>query len=125
MKNKIKITLPFLPISVNTAYAGYRRRHKSEEYVSFFRQMTNFFEDYHTIYRITWDKFLKVTYIFKMPIYTKKGQIKKIDVANFEKVLSDTLGHCIEGFKDEKIKILCMEKIDSNENITEVIIEEI
>lgn len=125
MKNKIKITLPFLPVSLNTAYSGYRVRHKSDKYKEFERKMLYFFNNYPESYRIIWNKFLKVTYILKIPLFTKNGKIRKIDVANYEKVLSDTLAHHIEGFEDEKIKILNMEKVDSEENITEIIIEEI
>ena len=87
--------------------------------------MKNFFLNYHRKYKIIWEKFLKVTYILKIPLFTKNGKIRKIDVANYEKVLSDTLAHHIEWFEDEKIKILNMEKINSEENITEIIIEEI
>lgn len=125
MTNKIKITLPFLPISLNTAYSWYRVRHKSDKYKEFERKMLHFFNDYPEIYRIIWNKFLKVTYILKIPLFTKNHKIRKIDVANYEKVLSDTLSHHIEGFFDEKIKILNMQKVDSDENITEIIIEEI
>ena len=125
IEDKIKITLPFLPVSLNTAYSGYKVRHKSEKYKDFERKMLDFFVNYHRKYKIIWEKFLKVTYILKIPLFTKNGKIRKIDVANYEKVLSDTLAHHIEWFEDEKIKILNMEKINSEENITEIIIEEI
>lgn len=126
MKQKqIKIILPFLPVSLNTAYSWYRVRHKSDKYKEFERKMADFFNNYNETYRIIWNKFLKVTYILKIPLFTKNKKIRKIDVANYEKVLSDTLAHHIEGFEDEKIKILNMEKINSDENITEIIIEEI
>jgi len=124
-EDKIKITLPFLPVSVNTAYSGYKVRHKSEKYKDFENKMKNFFLNYHKKYKIIWEKFLKVTYILKIPLFTKNHKIRKIDVANYEKVLSDTLAHYIEGFFDEKIKVLNMQKVDSDENITEIIIEEI
>ena len=49
LKNKeneneqIKITIPFMRISINRAYAGYKIRHKSNEYKEFSKKIEMFF----------------------------------------------------------------------------------
>lgn len=120
---EIKIKLPFLPISVNTAYAGYKIRHKSDAYIIFLRQLDDFFLTYDWERILDFDWFLEVEYKLFCNIYTKEWKIKKMDVANYEKVLSDWLANYIHWFQDEKIKKITMEKIQSDEHYTEITIK--
>ena len=119
----IKLELP-LPISVNKAYAWYRVRYKSNEYKQWIRQAELEMLK-QTRYTITWDNWLYVHYEFLMPCYYKNGKKKVVDVANFEKVLSDFLTKNIEWFKDEHIKRILLSKTDSNENKVIILIKEI
>ena len=59
-----------------------------------------------------------------MPLYTKKGKIKKNDLCNREKALSDWIGGHVTGFEDSKILEICMEKINSERNEVEVFVKE-
>lgn len=110
--NTIVIELPFLPISVNAAYAGiWRLRHKSSLYKAFEKRMQFFFDKQDEVYLVDQSKFLMMRYVLYMPLYYKNWNVKKIDTANYEKVLSDTLKHYIIWFEDSKIKIMIWEKV--------------
>ena len=121
----IKIALP-MPISVNVAYAWWWRwrRHKSNEYQKWLDIADEIMQEQND-YRITGNSWLEVEYTYFFPIYNQDWSIKKKDVFNFEKVLSDFLTKKIEGFKDEKIKKWTIEKIDSTRDEVEIIIREI
>lgn len=108
----ISFTLP-LPPSVNKCYATdfrSKRRFKTKAYTAWENEALKALEEGKTIYRITGDEWLKVTYTFYTPLFYKNGNKQKVDVANFEKALSDFLSHTIEGFKDENILIMFLEK---------------
>lgn len=120
----IRLRFPFLPCSVNKSYAGYKIRHKSNDYKAFEQKM-KIYMSCDTRYEIEGDKWLSVKYIFTFPLYFKNGNIRKRDVANFEKTLSDSLSHNISWFFDEKIKELVMIKEDWEKESMEIIIYEI
>ena len=116
---QIEITLN-MPPSINVAYAGYPKRHKSDVYKNWQRWI--FLEKN---WRIHWDEWLEVSYTFYFPLYTKKGLKKIRDVANYEKCLTDTICELIPWFEDHKIKRISMEKIDSNEEKVKIIVKEL
>lgn len=91
-----------MPISINTAIAGYKRRYKSKKYKQW-EQIANIEMNRQTQYEITGDKWLRVEYDFYFPIYNKNGTKKVKDVFNYEKVLTDFLCTRIKGLKDHKI----------------------
>jgi len=118
----IKLILP-LPISINKAYAWYRKRHKSDDYkVWYYEAFAKLKEQ--TEYIIKWDAWLFVEYNFYTNIYTSKWK-RIVDVANFEKVLSDFLADNLIWFKDHKIKRMLLEKHNSQTNYVEIKIKEI
>ena len=119
----IILSLPFLPPSVNEAYAGYPRRHKTDKYKAFEKDMLLFFRKIPK-YEIEWEKFLEVRYEFHFELYFKNGNIRKRDVWNFEKILSDTLAHHVKGFKDEKIAKMILTKFDDTKETTNIFIKE-
>lgn len=120
----IILTLPFLPPSVNEAYAGYPRRHKTDKYKKFERDIDIFFRKLPK-YEIEGEKFMEVRYEFHFELFFKNGNIRKRDVGNFEKILSDTLAHHIVGFEDEKIAKLILTKFDDNKEYTNIFIAEL
>ena len=123
--DKIKITIPFMSISVNEAFAWYPKRHKSNSYKEFENKMFKFFAELWERFEITWENFLEVKYIFYFKIYNKDWSIKQKDTFNYEKVLSDCLSKHIKGFEDKKIKYWIVWKIDSDTEKMEVEIKEI
>lgn len=122
-EENISLTLP-VPISVNQAYAGYKVRHKSDEYIIWEREA---YKSYltQTQYTVSGDEWLEAKYTYYMPIFYKNGNKKVIDVFNYEKLLSDFLAKVIPGFKDHLIKKAHVEKIESDRFEVEIIIKEI
>ena len=123
-EKSITIILPFLPCSVNKSYAWYKVRYKSNDYKLFEKEMIKAMSKIPK-YEITWNKWLSVTYHFSFPLYYKNWNIRKRDVANFEKTLSDSLSHHIKWFKDEKIKEMRLLKHDSDKEESSIIIYEL
>jgi hypothetical protein len=132
--NSIKLTLT-MPPSINWAYVNARGkwRVKSKEYLEW--ELIN--KDVNKDdYRIIGDEWLEVKYTFYFPLYNKWNKKKKIkDTFNFEKVLSDFLSDktkkwkeipwIIPWFKDHKIKIWTVQKIDCAKESVDVIINEL
>lgn len=113
--NEIQIILP-VPPSVNAAYATNfktKRRFKSKAYQEFINEADAALLASGKKWKITGDSWLEVVYVFYFPIYNKNGSKKKKDLSNFEKCISDYLSSRIEGFADEKIRVIRMEKIQS------------
>lgn len=106
----ILVKLP-IPISVNKAYAGTTRRHKSEGYLAWIDH-ANLIMNQQDQFSITWDSWLRVEYTFDLPIFYENWKKKVQDLANMEKVLSDFLVTRIPGFEDHKIKQMFLEKTD-------------
>ena len=127
LEKSIILRFPFLPCSINEAYAWYPKRHKSYKYKAFERDMIKWMAC-NKRYEIEGNKWLSVKYIFHFSLFFKNGNIRTRDVSNFEKVLSDFFGnkvHGIKGFDDKKIKELVLMKEDSDKEKMEVIIYEI
>ena len=120
----IILSLPFLPPSVNEAYAGYPRRHKTEKYKAFEKDMLLFFRKLPK-YEIEWEKFLEVRYEFHFELFYKNWNIRDRDVDNFVKILSDTIAHNIKWFKDKKIAKMVTTKIDDKKEHTNIFIAEL
>lgn len=113
------ITLP-IPPSVNCLYAGMQRRFKSGKYKDWIETACK----YNISGQVCPEKWIEVTYVFYIPLYYKNGNIKRIDVANYEKALSDFLGTVIDGFDDSRIIRMYIEKRDSSRNEVEITIKE-
>jgi len=127
----IHLILP-MPISVNMAYSGLARRYKSKKYKEWIREARMARNKKYTIIGRNW---LEVTYKYYTPLYYKTAKNndgtpkeKVIDIFNYEKVLSDFIASeksTVEGFKDHMIIKGHVEKIDSERNEVEVLIEEV
>lgn len=122
-EKSIILSFPFLPCSMNEAYAGFPRRHKSNKYKEFEKKMEIHMRKYPK-FEIDGDRWLSVKYVFYFPLFFKNGNIRKRDLCNLEKTLSDCLAHHIPGFLDEKIKEIAMIKEDSEEERMDIIIYE-
>lgn len=120
----IKLTIPFMSISVNTAYAGNKRRYKSDDYVEFSDKMEYFFKTLWEKWEIYDDNWLSVQYRFYFPLYNKDWSKKVKDIDNYEKCLTDCLCKWIKWFSDHKIKIMSLSKFDSQEEFMEIEIKE-
>jgi len=118
----IKLKLP-MPISVNIAYAWKVKRFKSPDYKKWIK-LAKLELNKQIEYRISWDNWLEVIYIYNFSLYTKKKAKRVKDVANYEKVLSDFLADNIEWFEDHKIKKVTLEKIDNKEQFVNILIKE-
>lgn len=123
-ENKIKLTLK-MPPSVNIAYNWKEKRVKSDVYKYYTQEIKDFFFLLDRDYKIIGDNWLEVKYTYYFSLYTKEWRIRVKDLWNYEKTLSDVLAKNIEGFRDERIKILILEKIDSQEEKVEIEIKEI
>lgn len=123
-EESIKITLP-IPPSLNWLYTWIKRRRKSDEYKDWISSVDVLFSKMDTKYTIHWNNWLEVEYEYFFSIYNKDWSIKKKDVFNYEKALSDVLTKHIKGFEDEKIKRWFVEKHDSEENTVNITIREI
>lgn len=127
--DSIKFTIPFMSNSVNSAYDWSWRRFKSKYYKEFEEKMDNFFKELYKenwySYEILWNEFLKVSYVFHFSLFCSTWRIRKKDVTNYEKTLTDTLSHYIKWFDDEKIIEINLKKEDSETEYIEVMIEEV
>lgn len=125
--DSINIVIPFMSTSVNSSYSWKQRRFKSYEYQEFENKIEKFFllRRNEEKIRITWDEWLWVEYKFYFKILNKNWSIKKKDLMNYEKTLTDSLSKYIEWFEDSKIKKAILEKINSDEEKIEIKIYEI
>lgn len=124
VEQKISLKLS-MPISVNKSYDNAKKwRTKSDAYKNWEYKATIEML-WQTVYTITWNNWLEVSYKFMFPIYNKDLTIKKKDVFNYEKVLSDFLEHNITWFSDKKILKWYVEKVNSDLDIVEITIKEI
>lgn len=123
----INLKIPFMSVSVNHCYQWKERRYKSEEYKTFEDKINFFFLEKNKKERheIIWDEWLWVEYKFYFNIRNKNWTIKKKDLMNYEKTLTDALSNHIVWFEDSKIKRAILEKIDSEEEKIEIKIYEI
>lgn len=121
----IHLKIPLCP-SVNKAYAGFKIRHKSNDYKKWEILAWNSLKT-QTKYSISWDSWLSATYILWIDLHCKNGNKRVIDCANYEKLTSDFLSHNIEWFKDHKLlSVHIMKKQKTGgEDIMEILIDEI
>ena len=120
----IHLTLP-MPPSVNKAYAGFPKRHKSNDYKKWEILARNALKTQEK-YSIEWDKWLNAMYILHTDLHYKNGNKKVIDVANFEKLTSDFLSHEIPWFADHKImSITMLKRQKESEDFIEILVDEL
>lgn len=112
------------PPSVNECYTWYPKRRKSDVYKKWLKlahtELLN-----QTRYKMSWDEWLEARITIFMPLFYKNWNKKKQDLDNFLKPIFDFLWDNIQWFKDEHIKKITAEKIDSEKNICKIIIKEI
>ena len=128
----IHLKLP-KPPSVNEAYAGYPKRHKSDKYKDWIKLADNALKT-QLNYSIQGDNWLNAMYILWTPLHFKNGNKRVIDIGNYEKIVSDYLSGWkkpqnakIPWFYDHKIQIMTLLKKESweDEEYIEIIIDEI
>lgn len=128
----IHLKLP-KPPSINCAYAGYPKRHKSDKYKDWIKQADNALKT-QLNYSIQGDNWLNAMYILWTPLHFKNGNKRVIDIWNYEKIVSDYLSGWkkpenakIQWFYDHKIQIMTLLKKESweCEECIEIIIDEI
>jgi Holliday junction resolvase RusA-like endonuclease len=100
-----------------------KRRFKSKKYKEWIAIAAKGWE--HDDIEINPTVWLKATYKFYMPLWCKNGNVKKRDVANYEKATSDFIGDNLNGFEDMMLRDVRLIKIDSERNEVECIIREI
>lgn len=128
-----EFTIPFMSVSVNWMFAWIWRRFKSKEYKEFDTKMEEFMKTLPPM-KVDPNKFMTVEYEFWFPIYNKNGTIKKKDIGNYEKGISDFFWRkdkkdkskylCIEGFEDQNISDLRLSKRNSDTEYIKVIIRQ-
>jgi Holliday junction resolvase RusA-like endonuclease len=120
----ISIKLP-MPISVNQAYAWFKVRHKSNAYKKWEIEARNALRTQQK-YTIDGDEWLSAMYIFYTDLHYKNGKKKVLDVANYEKVLSDLLCHEIPWLEDHKfLSMTLVKKQSTGEDYVDIFIEEV
>ena len=119
----IILELPLCP-SINEAYAGYPKRHKTYVYKTW-EQLASIELQKQTKYKIIGDNWLNIDINVFLPLYYKNWKKKKQDIDNFIKITLDFLTKNIEWFEDEKIKEINIKKIDSENKIIKLKIKEI
>ena len=122
LPKKVTITLP-LPPSVNGLYAGMARRFKSKKYKEWIDEAIE--EGEFSAPEMNPDVWLKGVYTFYMPLMCKNGNVKRRDVANYEKATSDFIGDHLIGFDDMMLKTVCLTKVESDRNEVVCVITEI
>ena len=116
----IQLRMPF-PISVNQAYAGFKRRFKSKAYKDYEKTSKAYYEENYDHFDPI-DGELLVVYKFYSNWRNKNGTVKRKDVCNFEKTLSDELSNLIPWLEDENFWDVRMEKIQSDEEYVDITI---
>lgn len=122
-EEQIELTLP-IPPSVNECYTWYPKRRKSDVYKKWINLCTYSLVT-RTKYNIVWNDWLEAELVFNIPLYYKNWNKKKQDLDNFLKPTFDLLSKEIPWFKDEHIKKITTEKVDSDDKNVNIIIREI
>ena len=111
----IHLVLP-LPPSVNKAYAGFLKRHKSNDYKKWEIQAREALKTQNK-YTIAEDNWLSAMYVLHIDLHYKNWKKKVIDCWNYEKIVSDFLSGgnkpdkaIIPWFQDHKIIALSILK---------------
>lgn len=120
----INLKLP-KPPSVNEAYAGYPKRHKSQKYKDW-EKMADIALLTQRKYSISWDSWLSATYVLYTPLHFKNGNKRVIDVANYEKTTSDYLCKKISWLEDHRfLTMTLIKKEPVDGDYMEIFIDEI
>ena len=121
----IHLKIPLCP-SVNKAYAGFKIRHKSNDYKKWEILAGNSLKT-QLKYSISWDSWLSATYILWIDLHFKNCKKKVLDCCNYEKLTSDLLSHNIEWFEDHKLlSVHIMKKQKTGwDDMMEIIIDEL
>jgi len=134
-ENSIILTLP-IPPSLNKLFSTITKdrygrpldrpkRVKSQDYKNWLQLADIEYKKIWIDYTITWDEWLEAHLNYFLPLYYKNGKKKKQDLDNFLKPTFDFLWDNLKGFKDEYIRKITTEKIDSNTNLVKIILREI
>ena len=116
-----------IPPSVNCAYAGYPRRHKSDKYKEWEITAEKELKTQEK-YEIEGDDWLSAMYILWIDLHYKNGEKRKIDVCNYEKIVTDFLCKKIPWLEDHKIQTIVLlkkQKPESTNDEIEIIIDEL
>jgi Holliday junction resolvase RusA-like endonuclease len=127
----IQYKLP-VPPSLNTAYYTdfkTRTRHKSKQAREWEKEAQVVLSSQKK-YKVAGDEFLKVVYTFYTSWMTKgtkkePSKIKKKDLANYEKVLTDFLVKNIEGMDDSQVWEITLKKHHSPLDEVHILITEL
>lgn len=128
----IHLKIPLCP-SVNKAYAGFKIRHKSNEYKKWEILAENSLKT-QLKYSISWDSWLSATYILWIDLHYKNWKKKVLDCCNYEKIVSDFLSGwkdktkaVIPWFEDHKLlSVHIMKKQKTGwEDLMEIMIDEL
>ena len=116
-----------MPPSVNKAYAGFPKRHKSNEYKKWEKEAEKALKT-QVKYEIEWDNWLSAMYILWIDLHYKNGEKRKIDVCNYEKIVTDFLCKKIPWLQDHKIQTIVLlkkQKEEGTEDSLEILIDEL
>ena len=114
-----------MPPSINKAYAGFPKRHKSNEYKKWEIEARNALKTQDR-YSIEGDNWLSAIYILYTDLHYKNGKKKVIDVANYEKLTSDFLSHEISWLEDHKfLSVTLVKKQKETDEYIEIFIDEL
>ena len=122
----IHLKLP-KPPSLNEAYAGYPKRHKSDKYKEW-EKLADISMKTQPKFEIEGNKWLSAMYILWIDLYFKNGEKRKIDVANFEKIATDYLTKKIPWFLDHHVQTIVLlkkQKEEGTEDSLEILIDEL
>ena len=115
----LKIEIPGLPPSVNSAYVNGRKqgvRFKSQAYKDWEKKVDSIMAKIETIPAFFGQ--LSVEMDFYRPDWlTAKGAVRRVDVGNFTKVLEDSVFKNL-GIDDSNVWTLTARKIDANDYYT-------
>ena len=122
IQSSIIIKIPFKTPTVNLMYSTFRgHRIKSKEARELSKEVAEIVLNTQTCII---DNELKVSIEVYSNWYNKDGTIKKRDIANLEKFITDSIFDKLEDMDDKQIFKLTMKKIQSDEEFALIKIEE-
>lgn len=119
-KELVKFTIPFFPISCNSLYGISSKRGRVQVFLKgearSFKEKAKLFMPMRTV---------SPSHLFKLeikvlaPWMTQKGNVKKQDIQNLEKILIDAISEKYE-FEDSRVWKKNCEKVESEKEEVEV-----
>jgi len=110
----MKFKIPFKTPTINLMYSTFRgHRVKSKEARELAEEVGQYVNQTEVI-----EGELKVTIDIYSNWYNKDGTIKKRDIANLEKFITDSIFNNLEGMDDKQIFEIRMEKFQSDEEFS-------